>query len=404
MVAPGGVQTTSPADQFIYVAAPAVANVSPATGTTGGGTTVTITGTSFTGATAVDFGTTAASNVVINPAGTQITATSPQEPVATVDVTVIGPGGTSATLTADQFTYVPLLSTWISASDDTWNLAANWSDNLGTGAPGEGASSGATAIFNGGSGTELTADIGSTSPNIAALDFGTSALNYTIESSTGFGQLQMNNGSGTATMTVSTGTQTISAPLLLGSKTLLDAAASTTLDVSGTVTGNAALTVGDATHNGTVVLSGANSYTGGTTLNAGALLAENTTGSATGAGSVTLNGGTLGSSTTGIITGTVVGGSAAHTIEPGGATVGSLTVGGLTANANTTLEFNLGSGGTSSLLTLGSGGMTETAAVPITVGTLPASPAGFYKIITGDITGLTAASFVAPPVANGDVL
>ena len=66
--------------------------------------TVTITGTGFTGATAVDFGTTAATGVtVVND--TSITATSPAG-TGTVDVTVTTPSGTSATSAADQFTYV----------------------------------------------------------------------------------------------------------------------------------------------------------------------------------------------------------------------------------------------------------------------------------------------------------
>ena len=72
-----------------------------------GGTLVTITGTSFTGATAVDFGTTPATNVtVVND--TTITADSPAG-TGTVDVTVTTPVGTSATSPADQFTYVTAL-------------------------------------------------------------------------------------------------------------------------------------------------------------------------------------------------------------------------------------------------------------------------------------------------------
>ena len=68
-----------------------------------GGTLVTITGTGFTGATAVDFGTTAATNLtVVND--TTITADSPAG-TGTVDVTVTTPAGTSATSPADQFTY-----------------------------------------------------------------------------------------------------------------------------------------------------------------------------------------------------------------------------------------------------------------------------------------------------------
>jgi hypothetical protein len=104
VIGPGGASTTSSADQFTYTTAPAVSSVSPATGATSGGTPVTITGAGFTGATAVHFGTVAASNVVVNSA-TQVTATSPAESAGTVDVTVIGPGGASATSPADHFTF-----------------------------------------------------------------------------------------------------------------------------------------------------------------------------------------------------------------------------------------------------------------------------------------------------------
>ena len=78
MTTPGGTSATSPADQFTYTAAaaPAVTSLSPTSGSTAGGTLVTITGTGFTGATAVDFGATAATNVtVVND--TSITADSP---------------------------------------------------------------------------------------------------------------------------------------------------------------------------------------------------------------------------------------------------------------------------------------------------------------------------------------
>ena len=83
---------------------PTVTSVSPTSGPTAGGTSVTITGTGFTGATAVDFGTTAAT--ITANTGTSITATSPAGSAGTVDVTVTTPGGTSATSTADQYTYI----------------------------------------------------------------------------------------------------------------------------------------------------------------------------------------------------------------------------------------------------------------------------------------------------------
>ena len=54
---------------------------------------------------------------------------------------------------------------------------------------------------------------------------------------------------------------------------------------------------------GTLTLSGANSYTGGTTVSAGTLIASNRIGSATGTGSLNVNAGTLGGK--GIIQGAV---------------------------------------------------------------------------------------------------
>ena len=62
---PGGTSATSPADQFTYVAAPTVTGLSPTSGPAAGGTLVTITGTGFTGATAVDFGTTPATSFTV---------------------------------------------------------------------------------------------------------------------------------------------------------------------------------------------------------------------------------------------------------------------------------------------------------------------------------------------------
>src|SRR5262249_38989195 len=85
------------------LAPPTVANVNPNTGPTSGGTSVTITGTNFSGATAVSFGSNAAGSFTVNSA-TQITATSPAG-VGTVDVTVTTEGGTSAISSGDRFTY-----------------------------------------------------------------------------------------------------------------------------------------------------------------------------------------------------------------------------------------------------------------------------------------------------------
>ena len=98
---PGGASPTSTADKFNYGST--VTGISPASGPAKGGTSVTIIGTNFTGATAVKFGTKAASSFKL-VSSTKITATSPKG-TGTVDVTVTTPGGTSAVVAADKFTY-----------------------------------------------------------------------------------------------------------------------------------------------------------------------------------------------------------------------------------------------------------------------------------------------------------
>jgi eukaryotic-like serine/threonine-protein kinase len=85
--------------------APALTGISPASGATGGGTPVTITGTGLAGVKGVSFGGAAAT--ITADSATQITVTSPPVNAAgTVAVTVTTPFGTAA---AGQFTYYVLI-------------------------------------------------------------------------------------------------------------------------------------------------------------------------------------------------------------------------------------------------------------------------------------------------------
>ncbi len=85
---------------------PTVASVSPNFKKVGASPTpVTISGSGFTGSTAVSFGSEPASSVVIN-SDSSITATPPIGSAAqSFDVTVTGPNGTSAVTPADEFAY-----------------------------------------------------------------------------------------------------------------------------------------------------------------------------------------------------------------------------------------------------------------------------------------------------------
>ena len=113
----GGQQSpNTPADTYTYNP-PTVTGVVPASGPTGGGTKVTITGTDFntTGGTTVNFiagGSTAnaanAATAVSCISTTQCTATSPAGTAGNVDVHVTVLGVQSPNTPADTFTYVAL--------------------------------------------------------------------------------------------------------------------------------------------------------------------------------------------------------------------------------------------------------------------------------------------------------
>src|SRR5216684_5695417 len=101
---PNGTSATSSADLFTYNRLMVTA-IDPMSGPATGGTSVTITGTGFTSAASVSFGSTLASNITFI-SDTRITAVSPSG-CGIVHVTVTTPSGTSATGTADLFTYIP---------------------------------------------------------------------------------------------------------------------------------------------------------------------------------------------------------------------------------------------------------------------------------------------------------
>ncbi len=89
-----------------YTPVPRITGVSPTRGPASGGTSITISGTGFTGATAVNFAGTPDTSITVT-GDTSITLTTPSSAAGTDDVTVTGPGGTSADSAAFQFTFVP---------------------------------------------------------------------------------------------------------------------------------------------------------------------------------------------------------------------------------------------------------------------------------------------------------
>ena len=105
MTTDGGTSATGSADRYTFNAAPqrpSVSAVAANSGSAAGGTVVTVSGSNFTGASAVQFGgidaysfSVLADNVLI--------ATAPAQAAGTVDVNVTTPTGTSSTGAADHY-------------------------------------------------------------------------------------------------------------------------------------------------------------------------------------------------------------------------------------------------------------------------------------------------------------
>ncbi|MFG2024169.1 IPT/TIG domain-containing protein [Streptomyces sp. NPDC048825] len=167
---------TSNALNFTYSAAPSVTGLSPNQGPVSGGTTVTLTGANFSGATAVQFGGVAAASFTVD-SGTQITAVAPSHAGGAAAVTVTTPGGTSNPADPNAFFYY-------AAPPSLTGLV-----------PPSGTTAGGTTVTL--TGSDL---LGAT-----AVEFGgVAAASFTVDSSTQITAVAPSHAAGTAAVTVTT--------------------------------------------------------------------------------------------------------------------------------------------------------------------------------------------------------
>jgi alpha-tubulin suppressor-like RCC1 family protein len=101
-----GTSPVTSADRFTYQPPPTVLKLSAKGGPATGGTTLTITGTELAGATEVDFGSVATTELTVT-SNTSITVTSPANVGGTLNVKVVTAGGVSAASNKDDFKYTP---------------------------------------------------------------------------------------------------------------------------------------------------------------------------------------------------------------------------------------------------------------------------------------------------------
>ncbi len=200
----------------------------------------------------------------------------------------------------------------------------------------------------------------------------------------GGGNIGLQSG-GTVTDSLNNGTDTLSGITLNGPATFTVSAAGETLRIGGAITGAFGLT---KTGPGTLLLAGANTYSGTTTVNGGTV---NVSGSLANSAVTVGSGGTL--------TGT--GSVKSIAAQAGGAVAGNLSVtGGVTFAAGSSFNVTLTSNNSFSQLT--AGGTTDLSAGPtlnITVapGFTPAAGTAFTIVpgaVTGNFNGLGNASIV----------
>ena len=412
-----------------------VSAISPITGPVGGGTVVTITGTSFVpGSTTVQFGATAATSVTCSST-TSCTATSPPGSTGIVDVTVTAGGVTSSTWAGDQFGYgaVPFVTAVIASSGPTSggqrvtligaNLANPSSVHFGSSSATIVSSTATTVTVTSPSGTlGSTVDVtvttsGVTSPTSSADQYSYVAAPtaYVVSNAGTITPITISTNTAGSAITVGSGTNPIGTAITPNGQTLYVAnyASGTVTPINlSTNTAGTPITVGTNPREIAITPNGQTAYvvTSGSNTVTPITIATNTPGTAIAVGSnpwgiaITPNGQTAYVTNSGSNTVTPI---TIATNTPGTAISGlSGPLGiAITPNGQTAYVTDSGSN-TVSVLTIG----TNTVGTAIAVGTYPVdiaiTPNGQTAYVTNQnsntVTPITIASNTAgSPISIG---
>lgn len=269
-------------------------------------------------------------------------------------------------------------------NDDTWmgnggGKNSNWDPSNNAPINGD------SLIFAGV--TRLTPTNNMTGLSIVGIEFASGAGAFVL----GGNQLTFTAGGITNT---SSNLQTIN--MALGLNATITVAANTgNVALGGIVSGTGGITKTGAN---TLLLTGANTYTGTTTITTGLISANNTTGSATGTGAVDVSAaGILGG--TGTIAPTGSNGitvSSGGTIAPGtGTTPGTLTfnftstTGKLTMNSGSGFQYHLGSAGIGDMLAIVGASAGDVAFNNNLINFMGTGAVGSYKIFDTSLNSTT---------------
>jgi fibronectin-binding autotransporter adhesin len=248
-----------------------------------------------------------------------------------------------------------------------------------------------TATVGGGTGTSTWTNSGTLyvgRSGTGVLNINTGGLVTAAALAGGNATSSLKFGGGTLRITA-TGSASNTISLLSGGGTLDIPTAGTTFTVTSPIAGAGGLT---KTGVGTLTLTGANTYTGGTTISEGTLLANNTSGSATGTTTVAV-------STAGVLggTGTVSGNVTSNGTLAPGSSAGTLKISGnYTQNAAGKLQIEFASASSFDQLKVGgSATLAGTLELLLLGGYMPAPGAQFDVLDFATLTG-TFDSIVLP--------
>jgi autotransporter-associated beta strand protein len=174
---------------------------------------------------------------------------------------------TSGTVSGAATASYPGAAQWNSAMAGSW-ASANWIGSTSAATispPGLRAAAGDMALF---ASTGTTVSLNGVNPRLAGITFN-SITSYTIAAGS-VEHIELDNGANRATVTVSAGSHMIAAPLMLTSAADFAVAAASQLLISKPISGSGASL--NLTGPGTLTVSAANNYTGGTTVLAGSLV------------------------------------------------------------------------------------------------------------------------------------
>ena len=299
--------------------------------------------------------------------------------------------------------------TWINASGGSWSTGGNWDVGV---APGGNPLD--TAVF----GTVLTSGTAivalDSSQTLAALGFNTpSGASYVISASNGSTLTLANTAAGAATLSNSGGNHTIAAPIVLGSNLSVIAAPGSTLCVSGPISESNAGTTLSVSGGGTLVLSGSNTYSGATTVDASTFqIGNGGSGEYLASPSITMsNNATVAFNHSDPLSyGGVISGSG-QLIKLGTGNldlVGSGTYSGPTTISAGTLELDGGGNNlpAATALTIASSGVLDMAGNPLTVGGLSGSAGAIVmnSLSSSYLSTLTVASSSGSTTFAGNIV